>query len=74
MNYNNFSFCLVEIKEEEKSAPKPRRKFVMTESSYRHMVEIIGQYIMYIIQSNNSIKLRVPCEIRDNSVGYMPKT
>ena len=39
-------FCSDLDEEKDESAipvPKPRRKFVMTESSFRHMVEIIGR-------------------------------
>ena len=46
-------FCcdLDEDKEENVApVPKPRRKFVMTESSFRHMVEIIGRSDKYTMK------------------------
>ena len=50
-------FCSDLDEEKDESAipvPKPRRKFVMTESSFRHMVEIIGRSDKYIHSKTNA--------------------
>ena len=45
-------YCDTDEDKEESVAPvpKPRRKFVMTESSFRHMVEIIGRCDKYTLK------------------------
>ena len=49
-------YCDTDEDKEENVAPvpKPRRKFVMTESSFRHMVEIIGRSDKYIHSKTNA--------------------
>ena len=57
-------FCCDLDEEKDESAipvPKPRRKFVMTESSFRHMVEIIGRSDKYTLKSTL---------LHDSSVSY----
>ena len=48
--------CELDVEKDESviPVPKPRRKFVMTESSFRHMVEIIGMCDKYIHSNTNA--------------------